>query len=69
VLVDDVTTTGATLRSAARALRTAGAPWVAGLTAARTPRRAAVPDVSVGRLPLGVDKSLKLAPESTEYRW
>jgi predicted amidophosphoribosyltransferase len=41
VVVDDVTTTGATLRAAGAAIRAAGSPWVAGLTAARTPRRAA----------------------------
>lgn len=39
VLVDDVTTTGATLRSAATALRSAGAETVVALVAARTPRR------------------------------
>jgi predicted amidophosphoribosyltransferase len=38
-LVDDVVTTGATLRQGAAALRAAGAPWVSGLTAAATPRR------------------------------
>jgi predicted amidophosphoribosyltransferase len=37
VVVDDVVTTGATLAAAARALAAAGAPWVAGLTVARTP--------------------------------
>lgn len=37
VLVDDVVTTGATLRSGADVLRRAGATWVGALTAARTP--------------------------------
>jgi predicted amidophosphoribosyltransferase len=39
VLVDDVVTTGATLRSAATALREAGALWIGGMAAAATPRR------------------------------
>jgi predicted amidophosphoribosyltransferase len=39
VVVDDVVTTGSTVAAAARVLRSVGAPWVAGLTAARTPRR------------------------------
>ena len=39
VVVDDVVTTGTTIAAAARVLRSVGAPWVAGLTAARTPRR------------------------------
>jgi predicted amidophosphoribosyltransferase len=37
VLVDDVATTGATLRSAAATLRAAGARTVVAVTAARTP--------------------------------
>lgn len=39
VLVDDVITTGTTIRSAAAALRSTGSPWIAALTAAATPRR------------------------------
>ncbi len=38
LVVDDVTTTGATLAAAARALRTAGTRRVLAATAARTPR-------------------------------
>jgi predicted amidophosphoribosyltransferase len=40
VVVDDVHTTGSTLRSAALALRSAGVVWVAGLAVAATPRHA-----------------------------
>jgi predicted amidophosphoribosyltransferase len=38
VVVDDVVTTGATLRSGASVLREAGAPWVGAVAIARTPR-------------------------------
>jgi len=38
VVVDDVMTTGASLTSAAQVLRAEGCSWVAGLTAAYTPR-------------------------------
>jgi predicted amidophosphoribosyltransferase len=38
VLVDDVVTTGTTLRDAARAVRSAGAQRVAAVALARTPR-------------------------------
>jgi competence protein ComFC len=51
LVVDDVATTGATLAAAARALRSAGAGWVAAATVARTPRRTGSPATS------GADRS------------
>jgi predicted amidophosphoribosyltransferase len=79
VVVDDVTTTGSTLRAAARALRGAGATWVGAVTVARTPRHALEPEGPVRPVapiesvpPLSypsqdVNKTLKFAAESTEY--
>ena len=40
-IVDDVLTTGSTLAAAAQALRVVDVAWIAGLTAARTPRHVA----------------------------
>jgi predicted amidophosphoribosyltransferase len=67
VVVDDVMTTGSTLRAAARALDAAGATWVAGVTVARTPRHRAETPLSVSHLSPDVDQSLKLGREVSEY--
>jgi predicted amidophosphoribosyltransferase len=73
VVVDDVVTTGSTLEAAARALRPAGATWVAAVTAARTPRyssesatRRAEILPSVPNSVRDEDKSLKLAGKGSE---
>jgi ComF family protein len=50
VLVDDVMTSGATLLACARALRKAGAPYVAGVTVARALPNLHVPDVDLPEL-------------------
>ncbi|HET6951346.1 MAG TPA: phosphoribosyltransferase family protein [Acidimicrobiales bacterium] len=51
VVVDDVLTTGSTLRAAARALQVVGPASVVGLTAARTPRHPAAPPCVLPRPP------------------
>jgi predicted amidophosphoribosyltransferase len=66
VVVDDVVTTGSTLEAAARSLGAAGAPWVAAVTAARTPRYSLETLPSVPNIARGVDKSLKLAGKGSE---
>jgi len=62
IVVDDVVTTGSTLTAAAWALRSAGAPWVGALTAARTPRMAAARCVPHPSLP----RSVPTAPPDVE---
>jgi predicted amidophosphoribosyltransferase len=62
IVVDDVVTTGSTLTAAAWALRSAGAPWVGALTAARTPRVTAIRRIPIPSLPL----SVPIAPPDVE---
>jgi ComF family protein len=50
LLIDDVVTTGATLREAARVLRDAGADVVGAVVVASTPRRSAVADDALSGL-------------------
>jgi adenine/guanine phosphoribosyltransferase-like PRPP-binding protein len=53
LLVDDVLTTGATLRSAASALKAAGAAHVSALTLARVDRRRFHHDLDLREQPAG----------------
>jgi predicted amidophosphoribosyltransferase len=71
IVVDDVTTTGSTLTAASWALRSVGASWVGAVTAARTPRLAAIlprdpPALASAPSPSPVSLSVPSAPPAVE---